>query len=407
MRIGIDLRPLQTGHKYRGIGEVTKQVVGRVLRKGLRDGVEYVFYEYDDSDPKEFLGIPRGLIYSVVKLGKMPEDPKNIFTWKQKFKRRFGQLYGNPITDTGALDAFLQFDYAFGVPKNTKTVLVIHDFIPYIFWRQYFESAWVPFRNHALRTTLRTLFANYSYLRVLKRSLRRAYSIVTVSHSTEEDAKRLFRVPAKKLQTIHLGVSLDLSKTDEDAVKVNLPTKPYLLFIGAGDARRRVDELVFAYNNLKADGYDIQLALVGENFRTKEGIPNAAVRREVLGSSYSDDILTLGYVDDATKHDLYKKAIAYAYPTKYEGFGIPILEAMLLGGSIITYDNSSTHEVGGKHALYAYGWLDLVEQTKVLLHEPKKDRTARLASAKKYAEDFTWDKTAKSIYDEIIRVARR
>lgn len=407
MKIGIDLRPLQNGHKYRGIGEVAKQVTNRVLSLASKDQVQFVFYEYDDTDPKELLELPKKLQYEVVKLGAMPEGDQQA-TKADKLKRNARELYGNPIKEAGICDAFLQYDYAAGVPKNTKTLLVKHDLIPYLFWDKYFESAWVPFKNKALRTTLRTLFNNHKFTRILRRSLKNAHVIMSVSTSTKKDIEKYFGVHPQKSKVAMLGVDMKPAKTNEnDAIDPKkLPTKPYLLFVGAGDARRRVDDAVTAFNNLKAAGHDIQLVLAGENFRSPEQIPNVTVRNAVLNSSYKKDILTLGYIDDTTKQKLFKEALAYVYPTKYEGFGIPILEAMLMECPVIVYKNSSVPEVGGEHALYAKDWTGIQKQVTQLLHETPADRKKRTRKAKQHAEQFTWDKTAQVIYDELISIAR-
>lgn len=403
MRIGIDLRALQTGHKYRGIGEVAKQTTQRIVDQAVADKARddsFIFYEYDEGDPKQLLHLPKALRYDVVKLGPMPEGSATI-SRQAKLRRNFNDLYGTPIKHSGKSDVFLQFDYAFGVPKDTRTVLIKHDLIPYIFWDKYFESAWVPFKNKAARTTLRTLFANHKFMRILRRSLRNAKVIIAVSDSTRNDIEKLFKVSPKKTKTVLLGVDIKPAKTDLTDAPHKLPTKPYLLFIGAGDARRRVDELIAAYNNLKADGHDIQLVLVGENFKAPDKIPNPIVRNAVQNSSYQDDILTFGYVDDAIKQTLFKDALAYVFPTRYEGFGIPVLEAMLLETTVITYKNSSIPEVGGNHALYAKNWQDIVAHTETLLNEKPTTRKRRLVAAKKHAEAFTWDKTAAAIYTEL------
>jgi len=400
MVIGIDIRALQTGHKYRGIGEVAKQVTNRVLKKAATDGNTVLFYEYDDDDPKDLLVIPKNLEYDVVKQGVMPEGdlPRDK---AQKVRDAAAMLYGRPVKGSKQSDVFLQFDYAFGVPKDTRTILVKHDLIPYVFWNKFFESAWVPFKNKALRTTLRTLFANYKYKRVLSRSLRNAGLIVSVSESTKNDLKKFFRLNEKKLKVAHLGVDVKPSKTTNVNEPENMPTKPYLIFVGAGDERRRVDDLVAAYNLLKSAGHDIQLVLVGENFKKKEHIPNKKTRDAVLLSSYQADILTMGYVTDETKQKLFSGAIAFVYPTLYEGFGIPVLEAFLLETSVVTYKNSSIPEVGGTHARYIRSWEEIADATKELLVEPQDKKKKRLAAAKKYAEGYTWDKTAEVIYQQL------
>jgi glycosyltransferase involved in cell wall biosynthesis len=176
-----------------------------------------------------------------------------------------------------------------------------------------------------------------------------------------------------------------------------------LLFVGGIDKRRRrVDDLVAAFNNLKASGHDIQLALVGENFQAPEKIPDEVVRKDVMGSSYAKDILTLGYIDDETKQRLYKEAIAFVFPTIYEGFGIMTLEAMLLECPVIAYSNSSIPEVGGEHVLYAKNWHDIWQQTEKLLDLSKAKRETFIVAAKKHAEQFTWDKTADKIYKTLL-----
>lgn len=401
MRIGIDLRPLQNGHKYRGIGEVAKQVTNRILELGEKDGVKFVFYQYEDDDPAELLDIPKGLTYKTNLLGLMPDNKANIFSRKQKLARAFNSLYGTPIKSAKEVDVFLQYDYSAGVPKNTKTLLIKHDIIPYIFWNQYFESAWIPFRNKALRTTLRTLFTNHKFMRLLRRGLKDAHAIVTVSESTKNDIQKYFSVKPQKVKVARLGVDMKPAKTNNIAANSARPTKPYLLFIGAGDARRRVEDLVAAFNNLRAKGYDIQLVLAGENFQKPEHIPNENVRNAVLASSYKKDILTLGYISDEQKQELFKNAVAYVYPTLYEGFGIPILEAMLLGCAVVVYKNSSTYEVGGDYAIYAQDWMGLVHKVEGLLKQTPAMHTRQINAARKHAEAFTWDKTARVIYQEL------
>jgi glycosyltransferase involved in cell wall biosynthesis len=406
MKIGVDLRVLQVGHQYRGIGEVTKQCLNRIFKLALADEENrptFVFYMYDDKiDPKEFLDIPEQLEYEEVNLGKRPSLEIRR-SRAEKLTNKWHIWFGPPVPKAKKCDVFLQFQFELGVPRHPKTVLIAHDLIPYIFWNDYFESAWVPFRNKAARTTLRTFLHNTEFTRVLKRSHRNAARILCVSDSTRNDLHKYLHIPNRKMRVIHLGVSLKPASTGKAAKEAkNLPTKPFLLFVGGIDKRRRrVDDLVAAYNNLKASGHDIQLALVGENFQAHEAIPNDIVRKAVMDSSYANDILTLGYIDDETKQRLYKDAIAFVFPTIYEGFGIMTLEAMLLECPVIAYSNSSIPEVGGEYVLYAKGWTDIWRLTEDLLSQPKETRTQNIAAAKKHALTFTWEKTAEELYRSV------
>ena len=411
MKVGVDLRVLQIGHQYRGIGEVTKQCLNRLFKRALSDknsNLTFVFYEYEDStDPKEFLDIPAGLEYEEVSLGIRPM-PGVARPMSEKLLTKWHIWFGSPIPKASTCDVFLQFDYALGAPRNPKTVLIAHDLIPYIYWNDFFESPWIHIKHKAARTTLRTLLHNQEFIHVLKRSHRNAARILCVSDNTRHDIQKYLHVPLEKMEVAHLGVSVREASTGKDGSRPdNFPTKPYLLFVGGIDGRRRrVDELIDAYNNLKAAGHDIQLALVGENFQSPDKIPNEAIRRAIVDSSYSKDILTLGYVDDKTKQDLYKQAIAFVFPTMYEGFGIPVLEAMLLECPVIAYSNSSIPEVGGPYALYAKDWESIWGQALVVLAMPQSERQKLIADAKRHAQSFTWDKTSEKMYDAIVRISR-
>jgi glycosyltransferase involved in cell wall biosynthesis len=401
MMIGVDLRALQIGHQFRGIGEVVKRTLNEIFVIASKEGNSFAFYTYDDlNDPKQLLEIPKQLQYKSISMGNSPQSSGR--SKLEKLVDSYSQLYGNPIKNAKECNVFLQYDYALGVPNNTKTILIKHDIIPFIFWDQFFESPMVPFKNKALRTTLRTAFHNYRSKKVLKNALKKADKIVTVSDYTKQDLNKHFNVPLSKMVTVHLGVNEVTTKTTGVAKKQQLPTKPFLLFIGAVDKRRRrVDDLVAAYNNLSANGFDIQLVLAGENFQSPEGIPQGPVRTAVMSSSYADGILTLGYIDDATKQYLYKNAIAFVFPTMYEGFGIPVLEAMLYKCPVIAYENSAVKEVGQNHVLYADGWVGIYDNIKQVMSWPENTRKSNIEQANRYALGFSWHTSAQKLYSII------
>ena len=406
MIIGIDLRVLQTGHKYRGIGEVGKQITSRILKMASNEQqeIKFVFFQYDlnskkSNDPLELIEIPDKISYELKNVGPDPENDDRP-AWP-KFKRALRELYGNPVPGASKCDVYIQFDWALGVPRWTKTILWSYDFIPLVFKRQYFISAWEPFKNRAARSTIRTLYHNYKYKRVTNRTYRRAKKIIAISENTKKDILKYTPAKKKHIEVICLGVDEKHTKTTSLSSSNSpeaLITKPYLAFIAAGDTRRRVEDLVHAFNNLKAEGHDIQLALVGENFMSQETIPNPHLRKVVQNSSYKEDILTLGYVNDELKEKLYKNAIAYVYPTLYEGFGLPVLEAMLNRSPVITYNNSSLYEVGGNHAFYADGWWGIKVQVENILTMSEAQKEEYLTRAYNHAKKFTWDSCTEKVY---------
>jgi glycosyltransferase involved in cell wall biosynthesis len=402
-KVGIDIRILQNDHKYRGIGEVARQTLTRLLPLFQEHKIEVIFYRFSSNDKiLDILTIPNNLIYSEVNLGHDPTRHKR--TKKQKIARAFKQLIGQPIKGSGQSDYFIQFDYSLGVPSNTKTILVKHDIIPLVFWHKFFSSPLTHFKNKAARTTLRTIYHNNAYKRILKRSLRNAYKIIAVSEHTKADLQKYLRVPQRKVSVQHLGVAVTADNKGEIDTSI-LPTKPYLLYVGAVDANRRsLEDLVAAYNNLKAQGDDIQLVLVGENFKSeaymKKILPENS-SRYLLGSSYNDDILKLGYINDATKQYLYRHALSFVFPTRYEGFGMPILEAMINKCLVITYSNSSTPEVAGGHALFARNWEDIKSKVEDLQKWTPEKRQKFIDAAYAHAKAFSWDGMVSKIAEDI------
>lgn len=171
---------------------------------------------------------------------------------------------------------------------------------------------------------------------------------------------------------------------------------PYILYIGGADPRRRIQDLITAFNHVRAAGISCRLVLVGFDFQDIEKIPNDQVKKALRYSSYGADIYLLGFVDSQQKALLYKQAAAFVYPSLYEGFGIPVLEAMEYGCPVICYDNSSLREVGGKAALYTSGFEDTADTLKKLLAEPA-FRTQVIKKGQKQAAQFTWQKTLKTL----------
>lgn len=401
MIIGVDLRSLQTGHQYRGIGELVRRTLNEVLRKSSHEH-EFIFFEYETStDPKKFLEIPPNLKYGVKKLGLIPTDKK--MSKADKIKRIARLLVGNPVPGANKCDVFLQYDFSLGVPSwGTKTVLFMHDLIPLIFWKDYFTSPITHFKNKAARTTLRTIIHNFEYKRTLRRSVKKAKKVLAISQNTKNDVVKYIGTSERKIKVIPLGV--DENSLRDDAGITNfakLPDKPFILFIGAADARRRIDDLIDAFNNLRARGHDLQLALVGENFIPGEKIKSPIAKRAIEESSYKFDILTLGYVDDSIKKELYKNAIAFVFPTLYEGFGIPILEAMLNKCPVITYENSSIPEVAGENAIFANDWEGIINSVERIMSMSKSSLVEHNEKAYRYANKFKWSSAGEKLYKEL------
>ena len=142
---------------------------------------------------------------------------------------------------------------------------------------------------------------------------------------------------------------------------------------------------------------DINLVLVGDTMLGETNIHNDTVRDYLKkNSSYNGDIYFLGYVDQSSLEWLYEHALAFVYPSTYEGFGLPILEAMRYGTPVVTYSNTSIYEVAGEAALYADGYLGIAEAVTRLLGDSNL-RKKYASLSKNRAGNYKWENTATEI----------
>ena len=178
------------------------------------------------------------------------------------------------------------------------------------------------------------------YARIFTRqSARHAARVITTSESTGRDLTELYGIPAAAIRTIPIGVRVP---PPGDAG----PREPFILAVGEFEPRKRILELVAAHRvyhrAAPPDPPPCRLVLVGAG-----GSQEQAVRGAV-----GPECDMLGFVDDATLADLYRRASLLVYPSAYEGFGLPVLEAMSHGCPVLIARNSSLPEVGGDAALY-------------------------------------------------------
>lgn len=214
---------------------------------------------------------------------------------------------------------------------SRKTVVVVHgleyEFCPkaYSLWERWF-----------MRITIRL-------------SCRWAWRVVAVSENTKRDLVRLYGVKEEKIRVIYEGVSgseypvsgiLHAGKEKENTRR-NIPNTKYLLFIGRIEERKNVVRIIEAFEILK-ERYAIphKLVLVG-----KPGYGYGRVKSQESKAKSRGDIIELGYVSEGIKRELLRHADVFVFPSLYEGFGLPILEAQSAGVPVVTSDISSMPEV--------------------------------------------------------------
>ncbi len=409
-RLGIDLRVLQIGHQFRGIGEHTKHLISHFPDATAFDNTEFVFYTYSDqNDPTQFVkeALRKYPFFEVETIGPAPRPlASTVFNYASRMRYDYDHAGEDRLADAD-VDSMLFIDFQLGVPAEApyKKTLMMYDLIPYLFPDEYHPT----FRNGrsqgaGIRAAGTDAYRNWQYTRLLERATSHADKILSISHHTKSDLIKELAIPSTKVETIPLGVEpatplshrdflLEGTTATNEAISFSPCSDSFVFYIGGSDFRRRIPHLFESYEAIRASGREMKLVLAGADFASIDAVPEKALREAILNSKYADDVYFFGYVSEAERTLLYQEALAFVYPTLYEGFGLPILEAMSYGCPVITYANSSTTEVGGDAALYA----DDVEHITTLIDQLLTDddlSSTLKAKGLERVQKFTWPETA-------------
>lgn len=186
---------------------------------------------------------------------------------------------------------------------------------------------------------------------MMRAAARRADRILAVSESTRGDITRLLGVaPARVVTTLEAAGPLfrpaPAGEVAEACSRFGLTPGGFLLYVGVLEPRKNVPRLLQAYAQIAGRFPDVPLVIAG-----KKGWMYDAIFAQVTALGLTGRVVFTGYVPEADLPRLYAGARAFAYPSRYEGFGLPVLEAMACGTPVVTSDVSSMPEVAGEAAL--------------------------------------------------------
>ena len=228
----------------------------------------------------------------------------------------------------------------------------------------------------------------------MKYSVARSDHIITISEFSKREIMELLEVPEEKISVVYCAPSLvrDYSESEETAEKFGI-RDPFLLYVGTIEPRKNLTRLLRAFDLLKQrHRIPHRLVLAGG-----KGWGNTEIYQTAQALPCSDDIIFTGYISSGEKNWLYRHAATFVFPSLYEGFGIPPLEAMFFGCPVVCADAASLPEVAGKAA-------ELVDPAEV---ESISSGIWRVLSDRQYAEmliqsgyqqvkQFSWHRSAKT-----------
>ena len=217
-----------------------------------------------------------------------------------------------------------------------------------------------------------------------RQAVRDAQAVISISENTKKDLLDLYPIPEHKVTVVHLASGIDATLAHgNDPV----PTKPYYLYVGGRTGYKNFDRLLRAFANAFGCSADMTLCVVGDNFTLSE--------QELIAQlNLTNRIEYYGQVSDAQLAKLYRCSVAFVYPSLYEGFGIPLLEAMACGTAVIASKCSSIPEVVGDAAvLFDPASIDEMTAALLFLADNQTYRQCLIAKGQKRARMFSWDKT--------------
>ena len=227
-------------------------------------------------------------------------------------------------------------------------------------------------------------------------ALKKADKVITVSQNTKNDILKMFKVNPDKIEVIYNGVGEEFIKKDKKDIqylytRFNIPeNKKIIMYVGNLKPHKNLERLLEAYSEIK-NREETCLVLVGKSFQNYRVLEEKEIKLKI-----KNQVIHTGIVTQDELVDLYNLADLFVFPSLYEGFGLPVLEALACGTPVICSNTSSMPEVGKDNVIYINP-LDI------------KDITSKIENFDKYKEkniiknqlsEFSW----KNTYDKTLEV---
>jgi len=366
MLIGIDANEANVVTRV-GISEYAYQILTKLYEFRSENKNDYSYTIYLKSNPLDHL-------------------PKSTSWWKYKVVKpaKLWTQIGLPIhlvTTTKKPDVFLTLTHYGPRFSRIPTIVSVMD-LSYLHFPE-------TFRKNDL----------YQLTKWTEYSVKKAKKVITISNSSKNDIIKYYKVKEDKVKVVYLGLkNLSMNEPSEKELSEFGVNKKFILFVGTLQPRKNITRLIEAFSKLSDNLKDEhQLVVIGKKGWLYEDILSSPEKFHV-----SDKVLFLDYVSDDDLPNFYKKAELFVLPSLYEGFGLPVLEAMRYGCPVVTSNVSSLPEAGGDAALYFKPEdVDDIKNTieKVLTDKSLKEKM--IEKGRDHYKKFTWEKAAKEVLGAI------
>lgn len=374
MRIAVNTRFL-IKNKLEGIGWFTYETMKRITQNHPEH--EFIFL-FDRDWDEEFIFSKN---ITPVKVWPQARHP---YLWKYWFDYALP-----PVLKKMKPDLFFSTDGFLSLRTHIPTLLVIHD---------------LGFETYPEHTP--GIVSKY-YRRFTPQYAHRAKKIITVSEFCKKDIAKKYRVDSSKIEVVYNGANesyVPLNENEKSAVRKKFTNgKNYFIYVGSIHPRKNINKLLRAFDTYKNETQsDRQLVIAGRMaWKTEE---TKAIYETM---QHKDAVIFTGHLQLQELTKVVAAADALVFPSLFEGFGIPVLEARYCNVPVICSEASSLPEVGGEHAIYFDP--HHVEDIKLALmrFEEKKESFKNFQDADAARKQFSWNKAAEKISELILTSSRQ
>lgn len=370
MRIAINTRLLLKG-KMDGIGWFTYETARRIVASHP----EHEFYFFFDRKPDpEFLFAANVKPVVLCPQARHPVLWYLYFEWATRIALRRNKI-----------DLYVSPDGMLPLRTKVPSLAVIHDLN--------FEHA-----EGNLKRSHQWYMTHY-----FRRFAHKAVRVATVSEYSGKDIADTYGVDSKKIDVVYDGAHNGYrphSEAEKEAIRQRFTDgKPYLIFISTILKRKNLANLLTAFDKLKTmESVDWKLVVVGSRVWWQDELAEAYDRM-----GHKEDVVMCGHVEPQDLAALLSASVALVYPSYFEGFGIPILEAMYAETAVVASNTTSMPEVGGEAALYVdpSNVDDIYHAISRLQDDGLRDEL--IAKGRVQREKFSWDRTANMLWDSMMK----